>query len=80
MSGHRRAHQPLVTGSFPGQGWAGRLFILLKAGQFGPKSRNQVEIGVALLPKIAGIVAKITRKPKKRRVMVVFGPTSQRYG
>jgi hypothetical protein len=58
----------------------GEAFSLLKAGQFGSKSQNQVEIGVAFLPKIARIVAKITRKPKKRRGKVVFGPTSERYG
>jgi hypothetical protein len=42
----------------------GVAFTLLKAGGAGPKSTNQVEIRLASLPKILGIIAQALNFPR----------------
>jgi hypothetical protein len=52
----------------------GTAFALLKAGCVRPKSTKQVEIRVAILPKILGIAAssaKILSRGRKRRAIIV---------
>jgi hypothetical protein len=61
----------------------GAAFTLLKAGCAAPKSAKQVEIRLAILPKILRIAAprvKIFSRGRKRRAIIVTCGISERYG
>jgi hypothetical protein len=72
-----------VTGSFRRGGWAVRAFTLLKAGCRWPKSAKQVEIRLAILPKILGIAApgaKILSRGRKNVRLLRLAAISAQYG
>ena len=56
------------------------LLILLKAGRGRRESAKQVEIRLAILLNILGILRSEARMPRKGRVTVVSGLLSDGYG